>query len=132
MKLQESAVRLIAGKNRKTHTAKLFKELNILQLNDLYKCSVISQFRSLQQKENFNNSLRERVIFQARNTRSNNKWKSKISAPTILEHVEIGNQYFDEIQSHIKTKTVLRNKAKCLVGEYKISCDKTKCYICKS
>ena len=129
-RLNKAAIRLIAGKHRKAHSAELYKKLELLRVEDLYTQSVISTIRKLREPCNYNNNLLNYMQIIETNTRSNLRILPKRKGKTLASHTKIGTEHADLIQSHLCTDTIMGHLRKNILERYRTICDRATCYSC--
>ena len=142
-KLQKKAIRIVTNSKFNEHTEPLFKALNLLKLEDLYKLSILKfyfkychnllpfhfqNFNLLQRSEIHSLNLRSKTMLNTPKTRTKLAEGSlRCTLPKLI------NKTAPQILSKIKThsfqgfKTYIKNY---YIDLYDLTCTQINCYIC--
>ena len=143
--IQKRAVRILTGSKYNSHTAPLFKQTNLLKVNNICKLNEIKFYYKLvnkQQPQYFNSRHKTNSDIHSHNTRRRNELhipKTKHDfAKTYLRYriLQTINELPDTVTSKVYTHSVngsrVTNYAKqYCIAAYKIECTIGNCYICQ-
>ena len=141
-KLQKKAIRTICKTKYNSHTDPLFKQLNLLKIEDIFKVQCLKFFFKFENNKvpiyfsetfifnrtNHNYETRNREVFQ-RNTlsRQTSKKNLKNYLPILLN--DVPTSLISKIYTHSLDNFKTRLKI-FYIDNYAISCQKVRCYFC--
>ena len=141
-KLQKKAIRTVCKTKYNSHTDPLFKQLNLLKIEDIFKVQCLKFFFKFENNKvpiyfsetfifnrtNHNYETRNREVFQ-RNTlsRQTSKKNLKNYLPILLN--DVPTSLISKIYTHSLDNFKTRLKI-FYIDKYTISCQKVRCYVC--
>ena len=142
-KLQKRAIRLITDSPYNSHTSPIFKQLNILQLEDMFKVNMLKWYYQFKNKKlpfyfnSFEFPTHENIHnYNTRNRRNVVNPLSRIQASKkcLRNHIHVVLKLFsiivlEKVDTHSK-KGFITYAKNHLISNYQIDCNIENCYIC--
>ena len=128
-KLHKAGVRMIVNAHPKEHSEPIYKKLGILQLDDMAKPLILSEFLKLSRDEK--SDLSTYYNIQKTRTRAGVSITSKYKNSLSAQHCKLLRELPSEIHDNVTAKTKVSRLKKHLLERYINNCDITNCYSCK-
>lgn len=143
-KLQKRAIRIICNEKYNAHTDRLFKELNLLKVQDLHKVNELKLYFKLQNnlvpeytKSIFtpisqihsHNTRRHDLLYTPRAKHTFAKQCVRYSLPTTIKHIP--GYIISKITTHSQQSIVTRFTTFC-IEKYQNVCTIQNCYVCRN
>ena len=139
LKLQKKAVRLISKGKYNCHTEPLFRKLNLLKIDDIFKLDCIQLYIKNRQNKlphYLSNQLLTNEHFHSYNTRQTQNIHN-LPIRTKLEEQQINTKVsivYNNLQENIKSKVTscasIKTIKKEIIAQYQENCNILNCYIC--
>ena len=140
----KKAIRIICNAKYNAHTDKLFKELNILKVQDLHNLNELklyfklqnnllpnymaSMFTQISQVHSYN-TRRNDLLFTPRVNHMFAKKCIRFSLPNTLKHIPM--EIISKINTHSQQNIINRLKSFC-IEKYQDMCTLPQCYVCNT
>ena len=143
-KIQKKAIRLICKAKYNSHTDPLFKQLNVLKVDDIFRSKCVNFFYKYENNSlpsYFSNMFDSSGLTHSHNTRNRNTHFHAIPNRQTTNHsiryyvpqllLEIPTELKSKIYTHSLPNIKQRVK-RLFIDKYQVQCTKRRCYICKT